>query len=235
MEDKKDLTFPGAAEGMIFHVRGRKLNRRGQDKVDEILADTPSVSFGTREMVVHACQRRTTSGIVLSQGESDFYLAVLNQIAAGLRPSDVFKQFGLSYSEFRGVLDRDSRLMDIYKGAVNIGREARTIMLEDEAVHRAVEGDEEDVYYKGKVVGKKTVKSDSLMTQLLKAHDPDRYAERSVVEHGGTMLHLNITGVRDNNGDVFAKPPVDVTPAKEETEDAETETPAEVRHNPEVL
>jgi len=238
MEDKRDLSFPGSADGMTFHVRGKKLSKQGQDKIDQILADTPTVSYGTRELVVAACGKRTTSGVRLHKADGEFYLAVLNQIAAGLRPSEIFKRFGLSYSEFRGILDRDTRLMDLYKSTVELGREARTIILEDEAIHRAVEGDDEPVYYKGTRVDTKKVKSDSLLTTLLKAHAPDRYADRSVVEHGGTVLQLNIEGVREKDGDGNV---IDVTPLErnethddEPKDEEETET-AERRSNPEIL
>jgi len=217
----KDLSYPDASEGITFHVRGNKLGKRGQDKIDEILADTPTVSFGTLKLVVEACKTRTTSGVRLSTNDAEFYSAVLNQIAAGLRPRLVFSNFGLTYREFRGILDRDTRLMDLYKKVTAMGQEARSLILEDEAQRRAVEGVDEPVYYKGKKIDTKKDFSDALLSTMLKAHAPDRYADRSVVEHGGTVLQLHIDGVR---GHTSPDEPIDVTPIMEGDEDETDES-----------
>ncbi len=45
--------------------------------------------------------------------------------------------------------------------------------LESEAIRRAVRGVEEDVYYKGDVVGQKTVYSDGLLGKVLEARVPE--------------------------------------------------------------
>ncbi len=55
-------------------------------------------------------------------------------------------------------------------------RAART--LEDEAVRRAHEGLRKAVRYKGKVVGYETEYSDTLMVQLLRATNPEKFRER---------------------------------------------------------
>jgi hypothetical protein len=60
-------------------------------------------------------------------------------------------------------------------------------MLEDEAVRRAHDGVRRAVRYKGKVVGYEMEYSDRLLELLLKAHSPEKYAERSKV-------NLNVTG-----------------------------------------
>ncbi len=57
--------------------------------------------------------------------------------------------------------------------------------LENEAYRRAVEGVAEPVYQGGGQVGTVTKFSDSLLTLLLKANAPDKYRERSSVEHTG--------------------------------------------------
>lgn len=51
--------------------------------------------------------------------------------------------------------------------------------LEDEARRRAVEGWQEPVWYQGEEVGAVRKYSDTLLICLLKAHHPEKYADRS--------------------------------------------------------
>jgi hypothetical protein len=50
--------------------------------------------------------------------------------------------------------------------------------MEDEAIRRAVEGDEQPVYKDGKVIGTRVSYSDLLMIFLLKGMKPDTYKDR---------------------------------------------------------
>jgi hypothetical protein len=54
-------------------------------------------------------------------------------------------------------------------------------MVEEEITRRAIEGVEEDVYYKGEVVGKKKNYSDTLLLERARALDPQRYGRKSQV------------------------------------------------------
>lgn len=60
------------------------------------------------------------------------------------------------------------------------------------AIKRAVHGVEEDVYYKGEVVGSKTNYSDSLLTVLLKAKVPE-FAKDA--EGHGTTVNVNVANI----------------------------------------
>lgn len=51
--------------------------------------------------------------------------------------------------------------------------------LEAEARRRALEGDEEDIYYRGEVVGTKIRKSDGMLEFLLKAYRPEKFASKT--------------------------------------------------------
>lgn len=62
---------------------------------------------------------------------------------------------------------------------------ATKTVLEPEAVRRAVEGVQKPIYYKGKRVGRVREYSDTLLIFLLKAHDPERYKDRSAHELTG--------------------------------------------------
>jgi hypothetical protein len=66
------------------------------------------------------------------------------------------------------------------------------------ALQRGVRGIEEDVYYKGEVVGQKKVYSDGLLQSLLKAKVPE-FAKDG--EGAGVSVHVNIANVmpRANN------------------------------------
>lgn len=65
--------------------------------------------------------------------------------------------------------------------------------LEAELFKRAVIGEEEDVYYKGQVVGTKRKKSDYLLGLALQANKPEKYRHNVSVDQTGTM-NLNHKG-----------------------------------------
>lgn len=65
--------------------------------------------------------------------------------------------------------------------------EAGTDILEDEAKRRAFEGVAEPIHYQGKLVTTVQKYSDTLLIFLLKGRRPDKFAERSKVEHSGRI------------------------------------------------
>lgn len=75
-------------------------------------------------------------------------------------------------------------------------RMQRLRRLESEAMRRALDGVEQPVFHQGEQVGSRKDYSDDLMKMLLKAHDPDTYADRQKVEHQGVMVNLNVEGVK---------------------------------------
>lgn len=58
-------------------------------------------------------------------------------------------------------------------------------LLEEEAFHRAVEGRDVEIYYKGEKVGTKKIYSDRLLAFLLKGAFPDKYKDRVLQENVG--------------------------------------------------
>lgn len=60
------------------------------------------------------------------------------------------------------------------------------------AIQRGVHGVEEDVWYKGEIVGSKTNYSDSLLTTLLKAKVPE-FAKES--EGAGVQVNVNVANI----------------------------------------
>lgn len=70
--------------------------------------------------------------------------------------------------------------------------------LEDEAHRRAVDGVTQEIYDKdGNVVSTRTTYSDTLLTFLLKANDPEKFSDKTEVRHSGGIQLLVNTGVPD--------------------------------------
>lgn len=65
--------------------------------------------------------------------------------------------------------------------------EAGIDVLEDEAIRRAHEGIEKDVYYQGEVVGTEVQYSDALLQFILRGNKPEKYRENVNVQ--GTINH----------------------------------------------
>lgn len=67
----------------------------------------------------------------------------------------------------------------------------RAFILEDEALNRAINGDEEPVFYCGEQVGSKVKRSDSLLLSLLKANYPEKYGSKTPKNDTDIGLELN--------------------------------------------
>jgi hypothetical protein len=88
-------------------------------------------------------------------------------------------------------------LWSIYEEARTRAEEFKQRLREDEADRRGVEGDLRTRYDKdGNVTQEEQVYSDTLLITQLKAGDPERYADRSKVEHKGVVLNVDLTGLR---------------------------------------
>lgn len=76
---------------------------------------------------------------------------------------------------------------DLWETMVLLRDEARLEKLEEAAFKRAVKGVKKGVWYKGDLVGYERQYSDGLLTTLLKAHAPEKYRERTQVDHSGEV------------------------------------------------
>lgn len=88
---------------------------------------------------------------------------------------------GVSPHFIHNWMKEDETARERFKEAQRVGYGG----LESEAMRRAVKGVEEEVYYKGEVVGYKTNYSDGLLSKLLEARVP----EYSKKEGGGNSFH----------------------------------------------
>ncbi len=79
--------------------------------------------------------------------------------------------------------DEDEEFKAAWEEALKAGNE----FLEDEARRRAVEGVDEPRFYEGELCGHVRKYSDTLLIFLLKARDPEKYAERRKTELSGEL------------------------------------------------
>ena len=89
----------------------------------------------------------------------------------------------------------DLRESDLdFKAAWDAAIEEGTDLLEDEARRRAFEGIDQPLVSAGKLVATARRYSDPLLVFLLKSRRPEKYRERSTVEHSGT---IDVSGARE--------------------------------------
>ena len=144
---------------------------------------------------------------------------------------------GVSLIFIRQWAKDDEKVAARIKEACEVGTQG----LVSAAIKRAVRGVEEDVYFKGEVVGQKTVYSDGLLQTLLKAKVPEFSKDG---ENGGTHVTVNVANVvpRAENYEQWLamkqatlSKPVEQLPAPVEAEYTELtpgETAAYIMRNP---
>ncbi|MDL2267193.1 hypothetical protein LJC46_04300 [Desulfovibrio sp. OttesenSCG-928-G15] len=91
--------------------------------------------------------------------------------------SQAARHAGLDRSGVYAKRREDESFAAVWDDALAIGVEA----LEDEAKRRAYEGWLEPIWHKGEQCGEVRKFSDTLLIVLLKAHKPEKYAERKQV------------------------------------------------------
>jgi hypothetical protein len=106
------------------------------------------------------------------------FLALLSEYGNVARAAD---EAALSRVALYARRARDEEFAADWDEAARIG----AARLEDEARRRAVEGWDEPVWHKGIQCGTTRKYSDTLLICLLKAHHPEKYAERSKNELTG--------------------------------------------------
>jgi hypothetical protein len=100
--------------------------------------------------------------------------AFLDALSDTANVSAAAKKVRVSRGHMYRLRDEDIEFAAAWDEAVKLG----TAALEDEAVRRAKDGTLKPVFYRGEKVGTIREYSDTLLIFLLKARDPDKYAER---------------------------------------------------------
>lgn len=101
---------------------------------------------------------------------------------------DASRRAGVSMVFINQWCKDDPIVAEALKEAQHFG----TQMLYTEALRRGVKGIEEDVYYKGEVVGQKRVYSDSLLATIMKAKIPEFGKDG---EGSGTHVTVNVANI----------------------------------------
>lgn len=76
-----------------------------------------------------------------------------------------------------------------FRAAWNEALERAADIFEAEAVRRAVDGVDKDVYYKGEVVGQERVYSDGLLGKLMEGAKPEKYQKKA---GDGVNVNVNV-------------------------------------------
>ena len=105
----------------------------------------------------------------------------LNYLAETGTISRAAQKAGISRQAHYFWLKEDTDYAIAYEKAKKMAAD----LLEEEAFHRAVEGRDVEIYYKGEKVGTKKIYSDLLLTFLLKGAFPDKYKDRVLQENVG--------------------------------------------------
>jgi len=148
----------------------------------------PDVSlWDSREEIVH--------GNNIGTANARLVLAYLEHIALGKRTNSFLTEHSLTWLDLNRWLSK-AELYELSQVALRTGNRVRLKLAEDELLRRGVEGIDKNIYHQGEVVDTVKEYSDPLLVMLLKAENPDKYADRSKVEHQGVVLNLQVEGVR---------------------------------------
>lgn len=130
--------------------------------------------------------------------------AFLEALAQSGNVTEACEQSGLS----RASAYRLRRSDEVFAAAWTEAREAGTDALEDEAVRRATQGVEEEVFYGGKPVGTQRKYSDALLQFLLKARRPEKFRDRAATPPVQADPGFRVV-IRDENGNEIQPQPLD--------------------------
>ena len=126
------------------------------------------------------------------------FLALLADCGNVTRAAEVA---GLSRVYLYQIKREDEEFSSEWEKAAKVG----SLRLEDEARRRAVEGWAEPVWHRGEMCGTVQKYSDTLLIVLLKAHHPEKYADRQKVDqnvsHSLPDLVAQVDAVSKENAD----------------------------------
>ncbi len=108
------------------------------------------------------------------------FIAALSEVAS---VTEACRLSGLPRQTAYDWRHADAGFAQAWDEALELGTDA----LEDEAVRRAAHGFERPVFQGGRQVGVTREYSDTMLMMLLKARRPEKYRERTSVEHSGGL------------------------------------------------
>ncbi len=134
--------------------------------------------------------------LIRNTHERDLFEQVLYRTATGQKVTVICGDLKISWGDIHEHCTQFPVLRDLYYMARSKGEELRQLLREDEADRRAVDGVDRGIYHQGFLVATEKKYSDSLLALMLKAGNPDKYADRQQVAHSGVVLNLQIEGVK---------------------------------------
>ena len=111
----------------------------------------------------------------------------LELIQAGQNIIDVAEAINVSRQALYCHRKVDKEFADAWDEALEIGDQIKVSLHEREADRRAIDGWDEPVFYEGRLCGYKRRYSDGLLIARLKSLAPEKYADRSNVNHSGNI------------------------------------------------
>lgn len=118
----------------------------------------------------------------------------LCHLAAGRRTRDWLKEYGLYWDDVQPAV-RPENIQELCRQAMSEGYKTRAMFAADELYRRGVDGVKKGVYHKGERVAEETEYSDGLLQMLLKAEQPDKYSDKSQIDHRMAVLNVTFEGV----------------------------------------
>jgi len=140
--------------------------------------------------------------VIKNAHERTRFEEVLYRTATGQKVINICGELKISWGDIAEHCSSHPQLRDLYYMARSKGEELRQLLREDEADRRAVDGVDHGIYHQGYLVANEKKYSDTLLALMLKAGNPDKYADRQQVAHSGVVLNLQIEGVHRNPIDV---------------------------------
>jgi hypothetical protein len=150
---------------------------------------------------------------LLAKSDRLRFVSTMEMIAAGNFEEDLIAAGNFTLKEVAALAAKDKVARAILTEARRLGNESRQILRENAADKRAIHGTREAMYSQGgKYLGDKTNYSDTMLSLMLKAHDPKyRESAASAMLGGGMVLSVNLGIARDPKP--ITLDAVEVTPA----------------------
>ena len=155
---------------------------------EELAKLDPEAVWGDRDKILTAIDNVDSKLVALFAG-------YLEHLANGGRTKEFLSDHDLVWQDMVDVYRKRPEVYVLLTHAKKLGETYRQMAREDEADRRAMEGVDKPVYQGGRLVGYQKDYSDSLLALMLKAGNPDKFADRQKHEHKGVMLNMVIEGI----------------------------------------
>ena len=123
------------------------------------------------------------------------FAGFLDHLANGGKLKHYLSDNNIAWQELASVYVKRPEVYLLFDHAKKLGEVIRQMSREDEADRRGMDGVEHPIYQGGRLVGTEQKYSDTLLALMMKAGDPDKFADRQKFEHRGVVLNMVIEGI----------------------------------------